>query len=77
MKIVSCTITNQPRPMPEGMFDPMPKVWVTFDNGSVKMLFQYYPDEIQFTESEFIGLTETQACDLRLVKDVAYLRSPS
>lgn len=30
MKITSATITPMPRPMPEGMFDPMPKVVATF-----------------------------------------------
>jgi hypothetical protein len=70
-KIVSCTIS----PMPKKMFDDMPKVTVTYDDGSTEELFQYFPDEISFTESEFIGLTSEQAHELRHRKDVAYLRS--
>ena len=53
----------------------MPKVTVTYDDGSTEELFQYFPDEISFTESEFIGLTSEQAHELRHRKDVAYLRS--
>lgn len=69
--ITKCSIG----PMPNGITDPMPKVHVTFDDGTDKDLFEYYPDEISFSEREFIGLTETAAYDLRHKKDVAYLRS--
>lgn len=72
MKIVRCTIG----PYPTGMFDlQMPKVTVDFEDGSTKELFSFYPDELSFRESEFIGLTEQQARDLRHRRDVAYLRS--
>ena len=57
------------------MFDPKPKVTVTYDDGSTEELFEYFPDEISFTQSEFIGLTSDQAHDLRHRKDVAYLQS--
>ena len=70
-KIVSCTISAQPTKL----FDPMPKVTVTYDDGSTEELFKYFPDEISFTEAEFIGLTSDQAHDLRHRKDVAYLQS--
>ena len=36
MKITSVIITPMPRPMPEGMFDPMPEVVATFEDGSTK-----------------------------------------
>lgn len=75
MKIVKCEIGPFPRPMPAGMFDPMPVVKVTFEDGSVKELFSFYPDEISFSESEFIGKTEEEAHALRHKKDVGYLRS--
>lgn len=71
MKIVSCTITA----MPKGLFDPMPKVIATFEDGTTKQLFEYYPDEISFTESEFVGLTEDEARHLKFVKDKQYLQS--
>jgi len=75
MKITRAIITPMPRPMPLGMFDPMPEVVATFEDGSSKSLFTFYPDEIQFRASEFIGLTEQEAMTLRHRKDVAYLQS--
>jgi hypothetical protein len=75
MKIISATITPMPRPMPLGMFDPMPEVVVTFEDGSTRTLFSFYPDEVSFQASEFTGLTEEEAHDLHQRKDTAYLRS--
>jgi hypothetical protein len=75
MKIKSVTITPMPRPLPQGMFDPMPEVIATFEDGSTKTLFSFYPDEVSFRESEFIGLTEEEAHRLYQKKDTAYLRS--
>jgi hypothetical protein len=71
MKIVSARITD----MPKSFFDPMPEVHATFEDGSEKMLFSFYPDEISFGTQEFVGLTEQEAHDLFRKKDVAYLRS--
>jgi hypothetical protein len=71
MKIQSATIT----PMPKSMFDPMPAVIATFEDGSTKRLFSFYPDEVSFHPSDFIGLTEPEAHRLHQRKDVAYLRS--
>ena len=53
MKITDVTITPMPRPMPLGMFDPMPEVIATFEDGSTKTLFSFYPDEVSFQASEF------------------------
>jgi hypothetical protein len=75
MKITSAFITPMPRPMPDGMFDPMPEVVATFEDGSRKTLFSFLPDEVSFRESEFIGLTEEEAHSLFQQKDHAYLRS--
>ncbi len=75
MKIKSVTITDMPRPMPQGMLDPMPEVIATFEDGSTKTLFSFYPDEVLFRASEFIGLTEEEAHSLFQQKDTAYLRS--
>ena len=73
MKIVACSIIS---PGPRDMFDlNMPKVTVTFEDGSKKELFTFYPDELSFSEAEFVGLTETEAYALRHRKDVAYLRA--
>lgn len=68
-KIRSVTIT----PMPGSLLDPMPKVIAEFNDGTIKELFSFYPDEIQFQPSEFVGLTEAQARHLKFVKDKAYL----
>jgi hypothetical protein len=73
--IVKCTIGPYPRPMTEGMFDPMPEVKVQFNNGEEKTLFSYYPDELSFIESEFIGLNEESARRLKFEKDKKYLQS--
>jgi hypothetical protein len=75
MKIKSVTITPMPRPMPQGMFDPMPEVIATFEDGSTKTLFSFYPDEVSFRASEFVGLTEEEAHSLFQQKDTAYLRA--
>lgn len=71
MKITAAHITA----LPQSIFDPMPEVIVTLEDGSTRKLFSYYPDEISFTASEFLGLTVAQAHELRHRKDVAYLQS--
>jgi hypothetical protein len=73
--IIKCTIGPFPRPMSEGMLDPMPEVKVQLSNGEEKNLFSYYPDEISFEESEFIGLTEESARKLKFEKDKRYIQS--
>ena len=60
-------------PMPESLWDPIPKVIAEFNDGTTKELFSFYPDEIQFQPSEFVGLTEEQARHLKFIKDKAYL----
>ena len=74
MKIVKCDIGPHPRPMPEGMFDPMPEVTAEFEDGTLRLLFSFYPDEISFQPREFVGLTEKEAHALRHKRDVAYMR---
>jgi hypothetical protein len=71
LKIVSARITA----MPNSLFDAMPKVYVTLENGIEEYLFDFYPDEISFTPQEFVGLTTSQAKTLKYNKDIAYLRS--
>jgi len=70
-KITAARITA----MPAALFDPMPAVIATFDDGTEKKLFEYYPDEISFTAGEFVGLTEEEAHARRHKKDVDFLRS--
>src|SRR4051794_7995756 len=71
-KIVSATIA----PMPTGFTDfRLPKVTATFKGGEAKELFYFYPDELSFEESEFIGLTEREAHELFTKKNIANLRN--
>lgn len=50
-------------------------VHALFNNGERKDVVHYYCDEIDFSESEFIGLTADEARELFHRKDIAYLRS--
>lgn len=70
-KIVRARIT----PLPKQLGDPLPEVWVTLADGTEKMLFTYYPDEISFTESDFIGLTEDEASTLKFGRYRSYLQT--
>ncbi len=63
MKVISSRITEQPK----SLFDPMPQVWVTMENGQEEFLFDYYPDEISFTPNEFVGLTIEECRHLKFV----------
>lgn len=74
-KITKVDITPMPRPLPDGMFDPMPDVVATFDDESIKTLFSFFPDELTFSPAEFVGLTAEEAIALRDEKDVTYMRS--
>lgn len=58
---------------PESITARSPQVRVTFENGTRKTLFSYFPDEISFQESELMGLTEAEAMQLKYTKDRAYL----
>jgi hypothetical protein len=71
LKIISARITD----MPKGLFDPMPQVWVTYEDNKTEFLFEYYPDEISFTPNEFVGMTRSEAVHLKFKKDKAYLQS--
>ena len=73
--ITSCSIGPFPRPIPEGMLDSMPEVRVRFNTGEEKTLFEFYPDEITFSESEFIGLTEESARRLKFERDKRFIQS--
>jgi hypothetical protein len=61
--------------MPQSMFDDMPKIKVTYDDGESEELFSYYPDELSFSPGDFVGLTRAEAFSMRHKKDVAYLQS--
>ena len=71
MIVTKCRITEQPK----SFFDDLPKVYVTLDNNTEQILFDYYPDEISFTPDEFIGLTLDECRHLKFKKDKQYLLS--
>lgn len=62
-------------PMPKSLFDKMPEIKVELEDGTAVTLFSFYPDEISFRESEFIGLTVEEGKSLKFRKDKAYLQS--
>jgi hypothetical protein len=71
MKIISARITA----MPKSVFDSPPEIFATFEDGVELKLFSFYPDEIQFTAEELIGLTAKEVAALHHKRDVAYLQS--
>ena len=71
MKIVKARITEQPK----CWTDPLPEVHITLEDGTEKLLYSYFPDELSFTAEEFEGLTEEEATRLKYDRDVAWLRS--
>lgn len=72
MKIVKADVGK----MPASICDEMPEVTATFEDGTTKALFRYYPDEIRFSPAEFVGLTEEEAHSLHGKKDREWLREP-
>lgn len=66
-------------PMPERLGDALPRVNVMYEDAkgeiSSEDLFEFFPDEISFTESELVGLTKMEAFRLKAQKDEAWLRS--
>lgn len=71
IKIESARITEQPKKYG----DPLPEVWVLFEDGVEEFLFDYYPDEISFSPSEFVGKTVMECLKLKGDKDRRYLQS--
>ena len=64
-KIIRCEIA-------EGRF--VNRILVYYDNGSSKYIGTYYPDELHFSQKDFIGLTEKEAYDLIAETYKKYLR---
>ena len=69
--VVSARIT----PLPQRLGDPLPEVWVTCEDGSETMVFDFYPDEISFSGDEFVGLTLEECRVLKFGRDRAFLQS--
>jgi hypothetical protein len=69
LKIISARITK----MPKNLFSPLPNVFVTLEDKTEILLFEYYPDEIEFRTSEFIGLKVSEALRLKTKKDKEFL----
>ena len=48
------------------------KVYATYEDGYEEVVFDYYPDEIEFSSTEIIGLTVDQANELKDEKQQKY-----
>ena len=48
---------------------------VRLNGGEWKRIFEYYPNELTFSTSEFIGKTEEECYEIRHNRDVAYIQS--
>lgn len=66
-KITSCKI--------EPAVSRSHRIIATLENGTEHLLFHYFPDELHFTEAEFVGKTIQQAEKLRRAKDVAWMQT--
>ena len=69
-KITKCVIK-------ESIVDPtvnVVEIWIN-EEPDWQVLFTYYPNEISFSEDEFIGLSVENALEMRLERDLEYLRS--
>ena len=66
-KIVECHINPG---MKIGVHFECPEVFVKYSEADdFESLFTYYSDEISFSSSEFIGLTDEEAHNLKFNKD--------
>lgn len=65
-KIIRCEIV-------EGKF--VNRIFVYYDNRSNNCIGSYYPDELQFSPKDFIGLTKKEAIDFIVATDTNYLRN--
>ena len=54
--------------------DAKASVQATFEDGSSKAIFCFYPDEISIDPLELVGLTEPEAIALHRKKDRAFLQ---
>jgi hypothetical protein len=70
MKIKSVTISK----MPDSICDKLPVVTAIYEDGSSEELFDFYPDEISFTPEELVGLSFSEALDLKVKKDKEFLQ---
>jgi len=61
--------------MPTNLSDPMPEITVLLSNGNSDSLGTYYPDELTFHPTDFIGKTMEEAQGIKRQRDVDYLRS--
>jgi hypothetical protein len=72
MKIASARIS----PVDMKNFKFQAHVVATFEDGTERIVVEYYPDEIQFSPEEVIGKTESEVRQMKLRKDREYLLSP-
>ena len=74
--IIKSWVEDRPRPMPQGMFDPMPSVWVKYNTERIeKLIKSFFPDEVNYVDNELVGLTRDEALQNHCNKDKKYLQS--
>jgi hypothetical protein len=73
-KILTVKLKKE-RPFPEAPFHRIAVEVTTTDNPEKQTIFTYYPDEISFTQNELIGLTISEAQQLKMQKDIEYLQT--
>ena len=70
MKIKSVKITH-----PKDMFGGQSKIVATTEDGAIVPIFDYYCDELSFTEDQFVGMTVNEAKDACTAADIKYIQS--
>ena len=68
-KVVSAEITSEPGALPGGVFDQVPRVMATLDDGRHVELFSFYAHERSFAPEVFVGLTVDQARRLKFAPE--------
>jgi hypothetical protein len=74
MKIKSTLFVNEISPF-FGFSGGEVKVYGVMDDDSQEHLFNFYSDELRFSQKELVGLTSQEARELKVKKDIEYLRS--
>lgn len=57
------------------MFGGQSKIVATLEDESIVPIFEYYCDELSFTESQFVGMTVNEAKTACTAADIEYLQS--
>jgi hypothetical protein len=73
-RITAVTIAPSPQAIAMHLTEPR-QVTATLDDGTTVALFDYYSDELTFTEADLLGRTLDEAHALHHQRDLDWLRS--